>query len=260
MTVAGGFIETGGTWESTGIIRVEAGELELGGTFDRESLDGFQRVSPTAGTVTLIGTLMVGGGEGLTLDDRLGDWQMEDGRIAYGTLNIGPGRRLIPLPGTNVLDHLTLNVHPEGFVDLAVPFARLRFNTDVVLNGRVSITGPDASLRFESVSNSVPATVETDTGAEFFFDPASTSSGRRIVMETTQLILRGRRAARRGFYRFLHRQLDVSKRRPGDRGEGAWARRLRRENKFHQCRHCPHHRKGVCSGSTPRSRTPVLSS
>ncbi|MCY2952434.1 MAG: hypothetical protein NTU53_10705 [Planctomycetota bacterium] len=86
----GGTLTLGYDWSNAGIIRVDHGTLNLGGSF---TTPGMGKIERNGGTVNLAGTL-TNTGATLLLDSTSGSWYLRGGTIVGGTVTMREGSML----------------------------------------------------------------------------------------------------------------------------------------------------------------------
>ncbi len=97
-------ITLGGGWRNDGAILLEAGLLNLGGTFTLAGLGNLQR---SGGTVSITG--MLNNSNELRLDATTGSWQLDGGTIRGGTVTTADGAALLLTNHGGTFDGVTLN-------------------------------------------------------------------------------------------------------------------------------------------------------
>ena len=102
----GGTLALRDVWtNSTGILRVVSGTLDLGGNFATADIGTFER---TGGAVNLTGTLDNSSAT-LALNATTGSWRLRGGRINGGTITDADGSQLIVTSYNGILDGVVLN-------------------------------------------------------------------------------------------------------------------------------------------------------
>jgi hypothetical protein len=105
---SGGRVSMEGAWVNNGTININAGTLDLGGTFASSGLGAINR---TGGTVNLTGTVQNTGGS-LDLTAATGSWNLVGGSIVGGSVNTSGGSRLISTSGpAGVVDQCHVQRH-----------------------------------------------------------------------------------------------------------------------------------------------------
>jgi hypothetical protein len=131
---------TSANWTNPGSINVNAGTLNLGGTF--ASTAGIGTFSNTGGTVNVTGTIN-NIGNAITLNNSTGSWNLLAGSISGGAVNYADGKTLVITTAGGTLSNVAIG----GDLPLAVP------NAKVVISGNTSfgiahLSVPDTSIAF----------------------------------------------------------------------------------------------------------------
>lgn len=165
-----------GTWNNTGLIRVNGGTLTLGGTF---SAGGLGTIERTGGFVRLTG-IMDNAATTTTLNALTGSWHMAGGDIRGGTIDQVQGSGLLfsSLGGQNgsgTFRNLTVNG------DLSLPAnSSLNLYDGFTHNGVLRLTGSAATVTFQNTQtwNSGTISLESGTGST----PISVAQGATVTM------------------------------------------------------------------------------
>ncbi len=169
-----------GTWTNAGTISVNAGIVNLGGTFN--ATGGIGAWSNTAGTVNVTGTVNAGSGANtLTLNNSTGSWTLNGGTISGGALAFADGKTLNVadnaanlLTGVTVNGDLTLNsnsAHTKlaggttfNTAHLAEFQAALGFAPGQTLSGTILFEGSTNALRAVEMNGTAGAFTVGPTG------------------------------------------------------------------------------------------------
>ncbi len=118
-----------GNWSNQGILTMDYGLLNLGGTFTLAALGTLRR---QGGTVSLTGTLE-NSGTTVTLTDATGGWVLDGGTIDGGTVDLQGSAGLTVLGGLNRVNAVTIN----GNLNLVS--AALTVTNGLTLNGTLTL-------------------------------------------------------------------------------------------------------------------------
>ena len=138
VRASGGILTMTGTWANSGTIALSSGTVNLDGTFGYTSVQN-GRWNRTGGTVNIMGSLTIGGGNTLTHTAAMGVWRLLGSTITGGTL-ASTGGTLFGTSTVSVIDGVTLDANLDMMSENGGAQVTIK-NTITLANGRTISLG-----------------------------------------------------------------------------------------------------------------------